>query len=378
MGFRPFISSLIRSFDYSGVTTRSEYRWLVLWLFIGVLICGFALSAWAPALLLIGMPLLPASIRRARDEDPERIAAMIFIIFLPVVTAFLYAGFITASEWLMQRDWSDLIFQIPVAVIAILVWGLLLVFLSTAEGSREHALSQKEPDPDSERATAQKLVSEASDRMAQKLGIELSPAAVTPIFPAAEGVIAPTIDLFKALCSKYFSGVLAPKFPNVATQFDDAMKAGEWRAASAKKTNCAAARLVALRKALSKKNVSASVEIETSKAYWHPKHSGSMAIVEMSEKYPRTAMDITVLMSEPIATSAIKLGLDQVFLRSYPLSFRAGHADQGFSISGSSSYSGRDGLSTAMSIQKMSPTTLEALPECPSGIMRLNFTSTMY
>ena len=141
MGFRPFISSLIRSFDYSGVTTRSEYRWLVLWLFIGVLICGFALSAWAPALLLIGMPLLPASIRRARDEDPERIAAMIFIIFLPVVTAFLYAGFITASEWLMQRDWSDLIFQIPVAVIAILVWGLLLVFLSTAEGSREHALS---------------------------------------------------------------------------------------------------------------------------------------------------------------------------------------------------------------------------------------------
>lgn len=89
-------------------------------------------------------------------------------------------------------------------------------------------------------------------------------------------------------------------------------------------------------------------------------------------------MDITVLMSEPIATSAIKLGLDQVFLRSYPSSFRAGHADQGFSISGLSSYSGRDGLSTAMSIQKMSPTTLEALPECPSGIMRLNFTSTMY
>ena len=378
MGFQPFITSLFRSFDYSGVTTRSEYRWLVLWLFIGVLICGFALSAWAPALILIGMPLLPASIRRARDEDPERIAAMIFFIFLPVMIAFLYAGLIIAGEWLTQRDWSDLIFQIPVAVIAILVWGLLLVFLSTAEGSRERTLNRQNPDPDAERAAAQKLVSETSDRIAQNLGIELSPAAVTSIPPAADEVIAPTIDLLKALCSKYSNGILAPDFPNMATQFDDAMKAGGWRAASAKKMDHAAARVVAIRKALSKNNDSASVETETSKAYWHPKHSGSMAIIEMSEKYPTTAMDITVLMSDPITASAIKLGLDHVFLRSYPSSFRAGRTDQGFSISGSSSKSYRDGLSTAMSIQKMSPTTLESLPECPSGILRLKFTSTMY
>jgi hypothetical protein len=371
MSIVPFFAALRRCFDYSGTMSRADFGCFLGWLLLLTIGWRLITHSWMPVLLLALPPLVSAMVRRSRDARPEEVRVILVLLATPLVFAFLYAMMIALGERITGGTWPDLLFQIPVAIVAVALWGLILLSLLVREGA-EKKVQEAQPDPDAERARAQALITEMSDQIARKLGFPNEPAA-KPKLPPDGKEIAETFKLLKLLCAKYSHGMASPNFEKTAEMMRKTLMAGGWVEADADTTERAPERFQGTLEVLFPKKGPWEATPEGVTAFIHPHHPEALAVIEFKHAYPQTNQNFRFLLSPDLAEAAARMGVDSIFYRSYPDSFQVRQLDVGLAIGGSSLRAGRDGLSTFLTIRKLSQAALENAPGCAAGYVELGF-----
>ncbi|WP_339856774.1 hypothetical protein, partial [Roseovarius nubinhibens] len=107
--------------------SRADFGCFLGWLLLLTIGWRLITDSWMPVLLLALPPLVSAMVRRSRDARPEEVGVMLVLMATPLVFAFLYAVVVALGEWITGGTWPDLLFQIPVAIVAVALWGLILL-----------------------------------------------------------------------------------------------------------------------------------------------------------------------------------------------------------------------------------------------------------
>ena len=377
MGIAPFFAALRRCFDYSGTMSRADFGCFLGWLMLLTICWRLITDSWMPVLLLALPPLVSAMVRRSRDARPEEVGVMLLLMATPLVFAFLYAVVVALGEWITGGTWPDLLFQIPVAIVAVAFWGLILLELLIRENAEERARARFATTVPygktaSERAASQALITVLSDQIAERLGLALD-QTVTSKRSLEGDAIRPIFDLIRNLCTKHRNGMSGQDYEAAADQMRVALLSGGWTAAKAEITARVPERFEgALSDFFPQNRLGAATPKELT-ALVHARHPEALAVIAHKRGRPCSSLTLLLLLPDDLAEAAMQRGVDAAFYRAYPGTFSVRREELGLAINAAGGLGAHDYWANSLTIRKLSRAGQQRAPESAAGYVDLDF-----
>lgn len=378
MGIAPFFAALRRCFDYSGTMSRADFGCFLGWLLLLTIGWRLITDSWMPVLLLALPPLVSAMVRRSRDARPEEVGVMLLLMATPLVFAFLYAMVIALGEWITGGTWPDLLFQIPVAIVAVAFWGLILLELLIRENAEERARARFATTVPygktaSERAASQALITVLSDQIAERLGLALD-QTVTSKRSLEGDAIRPIFDLIRSLCRKHRTAMWGSEYEAAADQMRVALLSGGWTAAKAEITARVPERFGDALSEFFPQNRLERAAPEDLTVFVYARHPEALAVIVCTRGRHRSCLTLLLLLPDDLAEVAVQRGVDAAFYRAYPGSFSVRREELGLAISAGGGVGGsREDWSGSLKIRKLSRAGQQRAPGSVAGYVELDF-----